>query len=263
MAHPVGGLELLGRPQILFDFGAVIDDDAGLQLARGRDKLLGLPIVLALALHPGLVAGAVVAGVGEVEPQYVDLAIVGQQLSHLIAHVLGVLVHVAVLALLVSIGIFAARVQHVDREIRMMPVDQRVVEAYMQTLGAERIHVFAYQIAARGGVGALVIGVLAVEHAEALVVLGGQHRVLHAGGFGLARPCARIEQVGIKVLEVLVVLLFRYHLAGLNPLVAGGHGVQAPVDEHAEAVAGEPCGVAGSFARYITGHRIPPIILIV
>jgi hypothetical protein len=32
-----------------------------------------------------------------------------------------------------------------------------------------------------------------------------------------------------------------------NPFVAGGQGIQAPMDEHAEAVVSEPGGVAGSW----------------
>src|SRR5690606_13624701 len=95
---------------------------------------------------------------------------------------------------------------------------------------------------------------LAVEHTEALVMLGGHHGVAHTRGLCLAGPLTGVVEVGIEVLEIEVVMRLGYHLAHLNPLVAGGHRVQPPVDEHAEPVSGEPGGVLGQLARYIAGH---------
>ena len=262
MAHPFQRLILLGRPQILLDFRAVVDHDARLQLARQGDQLFGLPIVLALALHPFLALFRNAARIGKIEPQHVDLAIVGEQLAHLVAHVFGVHAHVAVLALLVGVGIVAAGMVHIDGDLREVPVEQRIVKTDVQALGAEGVNIFAHQVAARGRVGALIIGILGVPHAEAFVVLGGEHGVFHARGLGLARPFARVEQVGIEILEVFVVLFLGNLLAHLDPFVAGRHGIQPPVDEHAEAVVREPGGVARRFARYVAGHfHFPPFLV--
>ena len=267
MAHPLGYLILLGRPQILLDLGTVVDDDARLQPSCQRDQFLCFPVLCALALLPLAVLGQfvhdllvqrILSGIREVEPQDVDLAVVGQKFRHLIAHVLGILVHVTALAELLCILVVAARMMPVNREFRMVPVDQRIIEADLQALGAEGIHVFLHKVAAGGRVGALVIGIGAVKHAEAFVVLGGEHRIFHAGCLGLARPFAGVVQIGIKVLEVLVVMFLGNAFAHLDPLVARRHGVQAPVDEHAESVVAEPCGIAGSFSNDVAAHMPLP-----
>ena len=86
------------------------------------------------------------------------------------------------------------------------------------------------------------------------MVLRGQNGVFHARRFRLTRPFARIEQIGIEMLEVFVVFFLGNALAGLDPFVARGHRIKPPVNEHSKAVAGEPCGVAGRFAGYIAGH---------
>ena len=133
-----------------------------------------------------------------------------------------------------------------------MPVDQRIVEAHLQPLGPESVRIFPHQIPPKGGVGALVIGILAVKQAEALVMLGGQHRVLHARGLGLPGPFPRVKQVGIEVVKVFLILLFRGALVVFHPFVPGRQGVQAEVDEHAETIVAEPCGITGSLAGYVT-----------
>jgi hypothetical protein len=56
------------------------------------------------------------------------------------------------------------------------------------------------------------------------------------------------------VVEVAPVVLVADALALLDPLVAGGEGVEAPVEEEAEACLGEPGGVAGGRRGHLGDH---------
>ncbi len=92
------------------------------------------------------------------------------------------------------------------------------------------------------------------------MVLGGEDDILHPGGFRVARPGGRVVEVGVEVAEVAVVVLVVEPFAVFDPLVAGGEGVEAPVDEEAEAVVGEPGGVGGcggDFRQCDSAHRLP------
>ena len=226
----------------------------GLQTAGQRDQLFRLPVVLALAAHPRGLFRDFVVRVGKIEPQNVDLAVVGQKLCDLIAHILRIAAHIAALILLIGVRVVPAGMEHINGKVRVMPVDQRIIKAYVQPLGPESVHILPHQIAPGGSIGALVVGVLRVPHAEAFVMLGGQHRVLHPGGLRLTGPFPRVVQVGIKILKILVVFFLRDALVGLDPFVAGGHGVQAPMDKHTEAVVPEPRGIAGGFADDVAAH---------
>src|SRR5699024_12541176 len=44
VAQPLQRLVLLGRPQVLLDAGAVVDENVRLQSARQRDERVGLPV---------------------------------------------------------------------------------------------------------------------------------------------------------------------------------------------------------------------------
>ena len=164
----------------------------------------------------------------------------GEQLAGLAVEVLGVLAHVAVLLLLAEGDVIAHGVQAVDGEVGVVPVDEGVVEADLEALGAEGLDQGAEQVAPGGGVGGLVVGEGGVPEAEALVVLGGDDEVLHAGVAGLLGPDARVVEVGVEVVEVLLVVFVADVLLVAHPLVAGGERVEAPVDEQAEAVVEEP-----------------------
>ena len=258
VADPFLRLVLFGGPEILFDFGAVVYDYAGLETAGCGYELFGFPVILALALHPFLAGGGLVAGVGEVEPEDVYLAVVRQELGDLISHVLGVLVHIAAFRLLFGVRIVTARVEHINREFGMMPVDQRVVETDVQSLGAESVDILADKVASRRSVRALIIGVLRVEHAEALMMLCREDDILHPRSLGLTRPFLRVVEVGIEVLEVLLVLLLGGALKILHPLMARGKRIESPMDEHTETVMSEPFSIAGSFSRYVAGHFFCP-----
>ncbi len=133
----------------------------------------------------------------------------------------------------------------------------RVVEAELDALLAALFGEFLEWVALEGSGGDDVEGVdLGVEHGEAVVVLGGDDDVLHAGGFGEGDDVVGGEAGGIEVFgegfvvgdgdgEVVHDPLADVVGALAVPL-AGGDGVEAPVDEHAEAGFAPPChaGVA-------------------
>ena len=251
MGHPLSWLILFRRPEILVDSRPVVDDDAGLERTGEIDELFSLPVVLSLALHPGPVSGSVVVTVGEIKPQDVDFSVIGQKLCNLIAHILCVLLHVAALALLEGIRIIPAGMVHVDGKLRMMPVDQGIVESDTEPLRPEGVHIFTHQIPAAGSIGGLVIRIFAVKQTEALMMLGGQNRVFHARGLCLPRPVTGIAEIRIEMFKIEVIFLLRNFLTGFDPFMACGQCVKTEVDEHSETVMGKPCGVAGCFAGYI------------
>lgn len=147
---------------------------------------------------------------------------------------------------------------HVDGEVGMVPVGQRVVEADLQPLGPERLDERLEQVLAVRRVGRLVVGRLAVPQTEPVMVLGRQHHIFHPCLTGPARPFLRVVEVGIEVLEVLLVARVVDFLAVLHPLVPGRERVDAPMDEHAEPVVLEPrLLLVGQkqFGRNLVTHR--------
>ena len=151
----------------------------------------------------------------------------------------------------------------VDGVVRVVPVQQGIVEADLQAFGAERVHEFPEQVAPAGGVGALVVGELGVPHAEAFVVLGGEDDVFHAGLPGHPGPFLRVEEVGVEMVEVLLVVLVGQAFLVLDPFVPGRHGIESPVDEHAEAGVRPPLhalefllpGLGGGEGEFRRGRR--------
>src|SRR5437660_616454 len=83
-----------------------------------------------------------------------------------------------------------------------------------------------------------------VPEAEAFVVLRSDHEIPHSCVRRGGGPEAWVIEIGIEVAEIGFVSGVTHSLAALDPLVAGGQRVKAPVDEHAEAVVHEPMGVA-------------------
>lgn len=134
----------------------------------------------------------------------------------------------------------------------MMPINKRIVEADANTLGAKRINELAYKISAGFSVGTLVVGILGIPHTEALVVLGGKHRILHSCGFSPTRPILWVIQIGIKIFEIFIVMLLSNKLTVLYPLVTCRHCIKPPMDEHTEAVVLKPSGISRRFSCYVT-----------
>ena len=81
----------------------------------------------------------------------------------------------------------------------------------------------------------VVVGCRAVPQAEAVVVLGGDHQVLHPRGLGGARPRVGVELLRVEALVEVVVFLDR-DLPPPRPADLGAlQAHRPPVDEHPEA----------------------------
>ncbi len=112
------------------------------------------------------------------------------------------------------------------------------------------------QVATGGRVGGLVVGQARVPQAKALVMLGGHDEVFHPRARRRLSPELGVVQVGVEPLEVLLIVdLGGDFLVVPNPLVAGGLGVQAPVNEQPETVVHVPTRVAGGTADGL-GHEV-------
>ena len=96
----------------------------------------------------------------------------------------------------------AQGVNSVDREIGVMPIDQRIIEADFQAAAAKGAHDFFEQVSAPGRISRLVISELRIPQAEALMMLGGDDHILYAGGRRQIRPAVGIEALaGSKYLK--------------------------------------------------------------
>ena len=193
-----------------------------------------------------------------VEPEDVHGAVVVRQFVNL---VVGELL-VALPALRVVgdgvVDVAVRRGPFVGPVVVAVPVGLAEVEAYPHVLLAEGVDDGACEVGLGGAVHAGVVGVSTVEHAVAVVVLGGENHVLHAGVLGCRGPLLRGEVprvegaverlVGLLVLVVVAVLgaFYRASVAAYalthNPaLVADAPalhraplGVDAPVHHEAE-----------------------------
>ena len=171
---------------------------------------------------------------------------------------------VAVLGGRYGLLVVTLRMQAVDRELRVVPVQQRVVEADLQTLGPERLDPRPDQVPPGRRAGRLVIGQRRVPEAETFVMLGGQDRVAHARLPGQPGPSARVIQVGIEVLEVALVGRIVQALTLLHPLVAAGDGIEPPVNEQAEPCLAHPLQASGPAAALtIAEFRVAELMVAV
>ncbi len=254
-AHGLVRLVLLRGDQVARDAEAVVDHGLRLQLADQGEQPLRVPVLGVLAAPP-----VPVVGVGVVEEHVVDGAVPGEQLAHLRVQVGAVPRHVAPLVQGVGVRVVPARVHEVHGEVRVVPVDQRVVQPQAQPLGAHGLGQLRDQVApARARDGVVADG--GVPQGEAVVVLRGQHHVPHPRLLGRARDRPGVEQVGVEHLGVPLVLLDGLALVAHHPLVPGRGGVEPEVHEQAEPGLGEPgpvrVGQRGGIGRL--GHvRITP-----
>ena len=178
--------------------------------------------------------------VRKVEPQKVQFSVIGAQLPHLGVHVVQVTAEVPAL---VSIGRVVPHgvvaVAEVGK-VGVTPVDEGEVQPGPQTGLPGGVQEFPDEIPVRGAVGGLETGVRAVEQAEAVVVLGGEHGVLHPRPLGRRHPRAYITVPGVELGHEGVVLPVGDSLHAAHPLPPGGDGVQPPVQKQAEPGPGEP-----------------------
>ena len=231
-----GGLVLLRGDEVAGDAEAVVDEHARLQLAAEREQARRVPVV-------GRLPRPAVLGlrVGVVEEEVVDPPVARQQLPDLAVQEGTVAGHVAALVQGVGRLVVAARVHPVDGEVRVMPVDQRVVQPDAQPLGPDGVDELAHQVApARAR--RREVRQCGVPEREALVVLRRQDHIAGPGQPGGAGDGSGIEAVGLEVVEVDAVLVVGQPLVGLHPLVTRGAAVEAEVDEQPEAGLGEPAG---------------------
>ena len=213
---------------------AVVDDDGGLELADHGEQVFRIPVRPALAVLAGWKR--------VIEPDQVDGAVIREQLADL---VLDVLLIDRELAALVEFRVFlvsggALRVVAVDRIVRVGPVQQGIINADADAFGAEGVEPLGEQIPAAGRVGGFEIREGGVPQTETLVVFRGEHGVFHAGRLGHARPLARIVEIRVEQPEVFLIVLRGGAFIAHHPLVAGGQGVEPPVDEQPEAGLGPP-----------------------
>ena len=123
----------------------------------------------------------------------------------------------------------------------MVPVEQRVIEEELDLLLAAGVRQRLQGIRAIGrGVDDVVVGQLAGEHAEAVVVLARDGDVAGAGPLGQLDPGVGVEPGRIEARGELGVLADRQLVVLHDPLALGQERVDAPVDEQAELGILEP-----------------------
>ena len=130
--------------------------------------------------------------------------------------------------------------QGVEREVGVVPVDQRIVEADFDPLRTESFDILLHKVAPERCLRDLVVGELRVEHAEALVVLRREDAVLHARPLRGLRPLLRVEEVRVVVREIPVIRLVVEILGLFDPLMARRRSVKAEMNEHPEPVVDPP-----------------------
>ncbi len=241
---------LLGRAGSRREFhpaapDAVVDDDVGLQ---GAHEVVEVAAALVV---PGALPLAV-------EPEDVDGAVVREQLAHLGLQVRDVTREVGVRDGTIPLPVAAGQV------VGVAPVHDGVVPAEADALAAAGVGHLAHHVTAQRRGHDVEVGLVRIEEAEAVVVLGGDDQVPHAGALGEAGPGTRVEVGRREVGAEAVVLVERDLGRGADPLgvvgaavpLAGRDGVKAPVDEHAEARLAPPVQAGiGRIGHGDAGHQ--------
>ena len=134
----------------------------------------------------------------------------------------------------------AVGMQPVVRKIRMVPVDQRIVESDADAFGAESVDEWPDEVLAIRSVGYLEVRVFGVPKTESVKVLGRDDKIFHSGSLGCCRPFGRIVQIGVKILEITLVSLVGHPFAAFDTFATRREAVNAPVDEQSETVVCPP-----------------------
>ena len=203
-------------------------------------------------------------GVGGVEPDQPHRAVPGEQLAQLRLY----------LALQVGgeVLLLRSEVPVVAGAARIVPIlVLGIVEAEPDAGIAAGIRQLGQRIApVRGGVHDVVRAARRAIQGEAVVVLGGDHQVAHARLHGEIHPRLRIEPYRVELLRQGLVFRARNALAEHDPLAdaihrltlpdAGRNGVQAPMNEHAEARLAPPAQARVMYHRggVAAAHARPP-----
>ena len=189
-----------------------------------------------------------------IEPENADRAVIGQEFADLAFDIGDVFFEVGIgigSAVETALGIFGG-------EIGIVPVRDGIIETEFQAGLARCIGQFLHRIAMEGSrFDDVKVGEFGAVHAKAVMVFGGDDDVFHAGAFGDADPFAGIEVGGIELGGEFFVFGRRYFGLQLDPFgvvflafpFAGGDGVDAPMNEHAEPGLVEPGHPVGVFGR--------------
>ena len=161
-------------------FQPIVNDDVRLMAAYHPDQIC----------RPPRLAAQLVIGI--IEPENVDPAVIRDQLLDLSVHIGKVAVKVDLLILICGIAAHGMIAVVVFWEIRVMPVDQGVVQAHAQPLGAHRVHKFPHEVAPAGGVRAFVVRQFGIKQAKAVMVLGCQYDILHPCPLRAPRPISGV-----------------------------------------------------------------------
>jgi len=183
--------------------------------------------------------------VGEIESEDVDLAVVGKEFTHLaveVVYVFGKILYGAFAGFVVTHGVVVITIGGVAG---VVPIEERVVEPDLESFGAEGVYKFTDEVASGGSVGGFEVGEFGIEEAKSFVVFGREDSVFLAGGLCEASPGAGVKAGRIELVEVGLVIVVGDAFLALDPFASGGDGVEAPVDEHAEAVSAEPSETVG------------------
>ena len=178
--------------------------------------------------------------IGIIEPENVDPAVIRDQLLDLSVHIGKVAVKVDLLILIGGIAAHGMIAVVVFWEIRVMPVDQGVVQTHAQPFGSHCVHKFPHKIAPAGGICTLIIRQLGIKQAETVMVLGGQHNILHARPLRAPSPVAGIISLRGELLHILLILLCGDLCLAHVPFAASGNRIEPPVQEHPKARVLEP-----------------------
>ena len=199
-----GADDLLGGVVVGGEAAAVVDHDVGLKLADHFKELAGVVFFFAVK--------------EAVEKDHVDAAVVGAEFAELAEEVGAV-----------GVEVFAD-------EIGVVPVGLGVIKTKGEAGLAGGLGELFDHVAFEGGAHDVVVGEGRIEHAEAAVVLRGEHDVFHAGVLGDLDKGAGVELGGVKgAVEVVV------NRVGDVALAGDVHaGLFVPADLDAEQAGGVP-----------------------
>ncbi len=136
--------------------------------------------------------------------------------------------------------------------VGVVPIGDGVVEAEGDAAGVAGVGEHGDDVALVRGVHHVEVGLLGVPEAEAVVVLGGEADVFHAGVLEDVEPGVGVAFGGVELVDKGLVLGAGDAAAPLFLLVPGVDGVEAPVDEEAEALLEEPVACVAE----VGWHRI-------
>ena len=192
---------------------AVVADEAG--------RLQPVDVVVEVA-EPPVEAGRPVVVPLSVEPDAMDGPVARQELGDLVRHE-------------GEVGVVVVR-GGAARIVRSPPVQERIVEAEREALLGAGLRELRERVApVRRRIDDVVVRLRGVEHREAVVVARRDRDVARAGALECAGPGAGVEVRRIELRRLRLVVRERHVRLAQVPLALAPDGVDAPVDEDAEA----------------------------